>query len=181
MLRKSMRASVQFLDVLREAVSEPGVAAPAMYNGPKARQSLSLLLLDRWYAEELCCICLEPCSDCYICLELHEMAPFAGWTLLLLLVVWTHVFLTPFTQVEESFNVQAMHDMLEFGSDLGKYDHQAFPGVVPRTFLGGVLLQQVYQSVSACKYQPLTTPWHVHRSIVGGNHFSGPLLHHASP
>lgn len=55
-------------------------------------------------------------------------------------VVALYVFLCPFSKVEESFNIQAMHDLQEKGFDIKNYDHLTFPGVVPRTFLGALVV-----------------------------------------
>ncbi|KAF7362438.1 Mannosyltransferase [Mycena venus] len=62
---------------------------------------------------------------------------------LILVTGWTHVLLAPYTKVEESFNLHAVHDVLMYGvapSSLPNYDHFVFPGAVPRTFIGSVLL-----------------------------------------
>ncbi|KAG9039906.1 dolichyl-P-Man:Man(7)GlcNAc(2)-PP-dolichol alpha-1,6-mannosyltransferase [Tulasnella sp. JGI-2019a] len=62
---------------------------------------------------------------------------------LLFVIPFLHVYLAPFTKVEESFNLHATHDVLMYGilpGNLYKYDHFIFPGAVPRSFIGSVLL-----------------------------------------
>ncbi|KAI7775279.1 hypothetical protein LA080_007079 [Diaporthe eres] len=67
------------------------------------------------------------------------------------LVILIHLWVAPYTKVEESFNIQATHDVLVYGTPLSSiyqklstsYDHFAFPGAVPRSFIGPVLLAGV--------------------------------------
>ena len=64
------------------------------------------------------------------------------------------LFAAPYTKVEESFNIQATHDILTYGvpypwnSNAGlelrdHYDHLTFTGSVPRTFVGPLALAGV--------------------------------------
>lgn len=63
-------------------------------------------------------------------------------------VVLLHLFCSPYTKVEESFNIQATHDIIKYGIPFtnpvgviaAKFDHVDFPGSVPRTFTGAVVL-----------------------------------------
>ncbi|GER49392.1 pentatricopeptide repeat-containing protein [Striga asiatica] len=63
-----------------------------------------------------------------------------GYDVLLGSIAVFYVFMAPYTKVEESFNVQAMHDILYWGRHIEKYDHLDFPGVVPRTFIGALIV-----------------------------------------
>jgi len=102
------------------------------------------------------------------------------WDFFLFLVMVTYICMCPYTKVEESFNLQATHDILIYGvKDISKYDHFEFPGVVPRTFIGSLLLafmvypfknllnllsfkvdQKVYDKIFGCihKYVHLYAP-----------------------
>ncbi|KAL4896759.1 Alg9-like mannosyltransferase family-domain-containing protein [Aspergillus ambiguus] len=63
-------------------------------------------------------------------------------------LVLIHLDVAPYTKVEESFHIQAIHDILAYGIPAQnvsetlrwQYDHFTFPGAVPRTFVGAVML-----------------------------------------
>jgi alpha-1,6-mannosyltransferase len=63
-------------------------------------------------------------------------------------LILLHLYVSPYTKVEESFNIQAIHDILTYGIPTtsvperfqAEYDHFSYPGAVPRTFVGALLL-----------------------------------------
>lgn len=71
-------------------------------------------------------------------------------------LILLHLFIAPYTKVEESFHVQAVHDILANGLPRGfhdlnldrvNYDHFSFPGAVPRSALGAVALAMLSRPV----------------------------------
>lgn len=70
-----------------------------------------------------------------------------GYDLLLGSIAAFYVFAVPYTKVEESFNIQAMHDILYHRHRLENYDHLEFPGVVPRTFIGKLFFCAIWESL----------------------------------
>lgn len=91
--------------------------------------------------------------------------------LLVLGIIVFHVLMAPYTKVEESFNIQAMHDLLYHRHQLHKYDHLDFPGVVPRTFIGAVivsLLSSPFALLSAVWGLPKVWSLVIVRLVLGG-------------
>ena len=66
--------------------------------------------------------------------------------------------LCPYSKVEESFNLQATHDLYYYGlfSTHDVYDHLRYPGVVPRTFVGPFLLSTACRMIGFL-VSPMTT------------------------
>ncbi|EEH45411.2 dolichyl-P-Man:Man(7)GlcNAc(2)-PP-dolichol alpha-1,6-mannosyltransferase [Paracoccidioides brasiliensis Pb18] len=85
------------------------------------------------------------------------MAKLTDWLLFSLIpgLVLLHLYVSPYTKVEESFNIQAIHDILTYGiptKDIpntlrAEYDHVSFPGAVPRTFVGALVVAGVARPV----------------------------------
>lgn len=79
---------------------------------------------------------------------------------LLLGIMLGYCILCPYTKVEESFYMQGVHDLLNFGISLEKFDHFEFPGVVPRSFIGPLLLSA------------FVAPFHAIIQLCNGTQFS---------
>ncbi|KAL4792542.1 Alg9-like mannosyltransferase family-domain-containing protein [Aspergillus venezuelensis] len=87
----------------------------------------------------------------------------ADYLLLLLSIpalVLLHLSIAPYTKVEESFHIQAVHDIETYGISTrnvknalrAEYDHFTFPGAVPRTFAGAVALSALSAPLTGLKH-----------------------------
>lgn len=73
----------------------------------------------------------------------------------IIVIVVAYLGLAPFTKVEESFSIQAIHDILNYGiNDLSKYDHIEFPGAVPRSFIGPLIISGISEPILS--YLPIS-------------------------
>ena len=75
-----------------------------------------------------------------------------------LLLVALHLYIAPFSKIEEAFNLEATHDILRYGISsqaIEKYDHVAYPGPVPRTFAGPLLLSAISKPWLSWLSEPL--------------------------
>lgn len=85
--------------------------------------------------------------------------------LFILVIGLSYLLAAPYSKVEESFHLQATHDLYYHGvtpaftmSDPLPYDHLRYPGVVPRTFFGALILAKlsaVTQRIFTCGFTSL--------------------------
>lgn len=112
---------------------------------------------------------LNPATACAVSCSVGTWWPLCG-DLALALAMAFHLATSPFCKVEESFNLQAVHDFLTrlelggvlsaspwafaggggeehaspgFLASVATFDHLEFPGVVPRSFLGAAAVAAV--------------------------------------
>ena len=90
---------------------------------------------------------LKAISPMHIHSFLINAANYEFWLLidgLFPILILVHLLVAPYSKVEEAFNLEAIHDILRYGLSRDAiehhYDHVAFPGPVPRTFLGAFAL-----------------------------------------
>ncbi|XP_057290688.1 dol-P-Man:Man(7)GlcNAc(2)-PP-Dol alpha-1,6-mannosyltransferase-like [Hydractinia symbiolongicarpus] len=90
--------------------------------------------------------------------------------LMLVAVMLGHLWICPYTKVEESFNLQAIHDILHHKADISLYDHLEFPGVVPRTFLGPLVVASIAYPIAEVLHYSHVSKFYVQilsRAILG--------------
>ena len=74
--------------------------------------------------------------------------------IILLAIIVYHLLISPYSKVEESFNIQAIHDIINYGvfpqeNISYNYDHNNFPGSVPRTFVGSLAIAGIAKVIQS--------------------------------
>ncbi|XP_063681080.1 dol-P-Man:Man(7)GlcNAc(2)-PP-Dol alpha-1,6-mannosyltransferase-like [Bolinopsis microptera] len=87
--------------------------------------------------------------------------------LVMLALVYLYLMICPFNKVEESFNTQAIHDMIYNTKYLYYYDHISFPGSVPRTFVGALTVALPTGAVSYLSQCPKAITYSLARMVLG--------------
>jgi len=96
--------------------------------------------------------------------------------LLLYTASFLHIYISPYTKVEESFNLQACHDIIYHRTDLDQYDHHIFPGVVPRTFIAPLVISLLGSCVSIILQLSKFSTLHVVRGLIATRIVKGLIL-----
>mmetsp|Transcript_81145 Transcript_81145/g.160860 ORF Transcript_81145/g.160860 Transcript_81145/m.160860 type:complete len:508 (-) Transcript_81145:94-1617(-) len=102
------------------------------------------------------------------------------WDGLVFAAIFLQLWVSPYTKVEESFNLQASHDFLTYGTDLAVYDHKKFPGSVPRTFVGAWLAAVAVKPFAVtAELQPLALQYAVRIAVGIASAMAHARLRHA--
>ncbi|KAI8818586.1 Alg9-like mannosyltransferase family-domain-containing protein [Fimicolochytrium jonesii] len=89
------------------------------------------------------------------------------WDVATIGLLFFYLYLAPYTKVEESFNLQAAYDLIEHGPQNPQiFDNLAYPGVVPRTFVGPLVIYCLTYPLKLLS-MPLFTWQYIVRGVLG--------------
>ncbi|KAI8836230.1 Alg9-like mannosyltransferase family-domain-containing protein [Chytriomyces cf. hyalinus JEL632] len=124
------------------AATPPATPEPSKPQATAAKEAVAPPAIKSLYSPEVL-------TNDHTNINYHDfiaIVPPIFYDLALLLFMVHGINTAPYTKVEESFNTQAIHDLMMYkANEFSSYDHLAFPGVVPRTFIGPMIMKLVTQ------------------------------------